>query len=421
MVQRRDSRLPPATRRVALAAGGLLCLTLLLFAVEWNTLASLETRTAYAVRQDLRRTAETAVQRMYAYLETQGVAAFGGLDHKTLHNRNPAALEATLRRALQSVESASSVFAEPFCACGDSPTALEFSREAPAPRPLTGDRLLRIREAARAARPLPFSNRSDIWIAPEGSGVLVFRSMPDVGPRSKAIGFEIPAAVWAGTVLQHAVATLARDPGQPELEFAIQPPGHSEHDATADFGPALGGARLSASYRGTTIAALARKQFWTHLGMIALVLGSIAFGLLFTVRGVRKESRAAGVKSAFLAHVSHEMKTPLATIRLYAETLEMGRIAEGSKRDLYLRRIREESERLAAMIGDVLEVSRMADGSKRFRTALRILSRSRNRRLASASSCPRSRCTSMRPPAFLRSSATATRFDGRWAICSAMP
>jgi signal transduction histidine kinase len=219
------------------------------------------------------------------------------------------------------------------------------------------------------ARTLPNSGSRDIWVAAApNSGVFVFRSV-DAGmaPRSNFIGFEIPGSVLGGKVLEDLVATIPREAGQPELTFAMGPSAKLEPDAGSEFGAAIPGLKLAAGYRGTTIAALARKQFWMHLGMIALVLGSIAFGLIFTLRGVQRESRAAAVKTAFLAHVSHEMKTPLAAIHLYAETLEMGRISDPAKQEQYLKRIREEAQHMAAMVNDVLEFSRMADGKRHYR------------------------------------------------------
>jgi two-component system phosphate regulon sensor histidine kinase PhoR len=135
------------------------------------------------------------------------------------------------------------------------------------------------------------------------------------------------------------------------MEFSVT------SDEGAEFGDALGGLRLAAGYRGVTVAGLARKQFRMQLGMVTVVLGSILFGVVFTLRGMQKEA-------GFLAQMSHEMKTPLATIHLYAETLEMGRVASPEKRATYLRRIREEAERLASMIGDMISA-----GRKRYRMA----------------------------------------------------
>jgi len=74
----------------------------------------------------------------------------------------------------------------------------------------------------------------------------------------------------------------------------------------------------------------------------------------------------ARVKSDFVANVSHELRTPLALIRLYAETLELGRLKDKEKYQEYFRIIREESERLTALINNILDFSRIEAGRKEY-------------------------------------------------------
>src|SRR5690606_254995 len=59
-------------------------------------------------------------------------------------------------------------------------------------------------------------------------------------------------------------------------------------------------------------------------------------------------------------------KTPLTTIRLYAELLEQGRVADETKRREYLRTIGRETLRLARLVNNVLDFSRLEQGGKRF-------------------------------------------------------
>jgi signal transduction histidine kinase len=72
------------------------------------------------------------------------------------------------------------------------------------------------------------------------------------------------------------------------------------------------------------------------------------------------------LKSDFVANVSHELRTPLALIRLYAETLELGRLSAKEKYQEYFRIIREESERLTALINNILDFSRIEAGRKEY-------------------------------------------------------
>src|SRR5262249_47632432 len=89
-------------------------------------------------------------------------------------------------------------------------------------------------------------------------------------------------------------------------------------------------------------------------------------GLLLTKRMVGKEMALARLKSDFVSNVSHELRTPLALIRLYAETLELGRITTQEKKQQYYRIIRKESERLNALINNILDFSRIEAGRKEY-------------------------------------------------------
>jgi signal transduction histidine kinase len=89
-------------------------------------------------------------------------------------------------------------------------------------------------------------------------------------------------------------------------------------------------------------------------------------GIWLTYRNVYREMKLARLKSDFVANVSHELRTPLALIRLYAETLELGRLTAKEKYQEYFRIIREESERLSALINNILDFSRIEAGRKEY-------------------------------------------------------
>src|SRR5437660_8677897 len=92
----------------------------------------------------------------------------------------------------------------------------------------------------------------------------------------------------------------------------------------------------------------------------------IVAGIALTKRMVSKEMALARLKSDFVSNVSHELRTPLALIRLYAETLELGRITTQEKKQEYYRIIRKESERLTALINNILDFSRIEAGHKEY-------------------------------------------------------
>jgi len=89
-------------------------------------------------------------------------------------------------------------------------------------------------------------------------------------------------------------------------------------------------------------------------------------GMLLAYRNVSRELALAKLKSDFVSNVSHELRTPLSLIRLYAETLELGRISTRGKHQEYYEIIRKESERLTSLINNILDFSRIEAGKKEY-------------------------------------------------------
>jgi signal transduction histidine kinase len=119
-------------------------------------------------------------------------------------------------------------------------------------------------------------------------------------------------------------------------------------------------------YSGTTIADIGAKFLRNNLAILAALSLLMIGGIFLTYRNISRELNLARLKSDFVANVSHELRTPLALIRLYAETLELGRIASKDKYQEYFRIIREESERLTALINNILDFSRIEAGRKEY-------------------------------------------------------
>jgi signal transduction histidine kinase len=92
-------------------------------------------------------------------------------------------------------------------------------------------------------------------------------------------------------------------------------------------------------------------------------------GLYLIYTNVKREVHLARLKSDFVANVSHELKTPLALIRLFAETLELGRVANSERAQQYYRVINKESQRLTQLINNILDFSRIEAGRKQYRMA----------------------------------------------------
>ena len=126
------------------------------------------------------------------------------------------------------------------------------------------------------------------------------------------------------------------------------------------------GMAMGIKFQGTSVAELGKT--WVHRSL--LILGCLSLliigGLVLTRHIVNKEMALARLKSDFVSNVSHELRTPLALIRLYAETLELGRITTSDKKQQYYRIIRKESERLSALINNILDFSRIEAGRKEY-------------------------------------------------------
>jgi len=149
--------------------------------------------------------------------------------------------------------------------------------------------------------------------------------------------------------------------------YTARPLGRAQHVLSVDFGEALPAWRL-ALYEpaGLSPRDAVRRQAMLFTAVFILLLGVIAFGLAATYRLVRRESEMARLKSDFVANVSHDLKTPLALIRMFAETLEMDRIPDEVSRREYYGVITRESERLTRLIDNVLDFSRIEGGRQRY-------------------------------------------------------
>jgi two-component system, OmpR family, phosphate regulon sensor histidine kinase PhoR len=82
-------------------------------------------------------------------------------------------------------------------------------------------------------------------------------------------------------------------------------------------------------------------------------------GLLIVLHDLSSVRRLERMRSEFVANVSHELKTPIAAVKGFAETLLAGALDDRETAQSFLRIIYEESERLNRLIGDILELSKI--------------------------------------------------------------
>ncbi len=224
---------------------------------------------------------------------------------------------------------------------GDAVDLARAAAIAPRGRPATGDpaRTLVVRRADDGA----------VGIVVDAGGLAAAAAQPDalaqIAPQACPLvlptgappppGVRVLATVPLGAVLPHLTLAIVNDPTDP--------------DPLDDV-----------------IASRSRR----HVGLTVGLAVVLALGLLATIRGAARERELARLKSDFVSTVSHELKTPLTSIRMFAEMLEQG-VAQGdpAKMARYHGVIVQESQRLGLLIANLLDYAQIEKGTRRYQLA----------------------------------------------------
>ncbi|MBI5851857.1 MAG: HAMP domain-containing histidine kinase [Planctomycetes bacterium] len=105
------------------------------------------------------------------------------------------------------------------------------------------------------------------------------------------------------------------------------------------------------------------------LGLLLVLLAcAIAFvgGLRAVRAGIVREREAIFVRSEFLTTVTHELRTPIAAIRLLAERLDEGQVTDAARRDEYHAMLAREAARLSVLVENVLDLGRIERGERAY-------------------------------------------------------
>lgn len=133
-------------------------------------------------------------------------------------------------------------------------------------------------------------------------------------------------------------------------------------------GDALRGLQVVFSPRDdAALSARDAQQRRLYLAALTLLLGANVFAAWLLWHSLRREMQLAEIRSQFVSSVSHELKTPLTAIRMYAETLQMGRSRDPVMVDEYLDTIVSECGRLSRLVDNVLLFSKIEQGKKVYR------------------------------------------------------
>jgi signal transduction histidine kinase len=110
-----------------------------------------------------------------------------------------------------------------------------------------------------------------------------------------------------------------------------------------------------------------RERSRRHVAYTSALAIALGLGLLATIRGAARARELAQLKSDFVSTVSHELKTPLTSIRMFAEMLEQG-VAQGdaAKMARYHGVIVQESQRLGLLIANLLDYAQIERGTRRY-------------------------------------------------------
>ena len=183
-------------------------------------------------------------------------------------------------------------------------------------------------------------------------------------------------AIWTQeSVEEESRKAIAMVPGLPGIEVQLLPPGRRSTTTVGspsgmsyklesnEIERGLSGWRvtLKLSDGSPLVAEFGRKRM-VYVWMALLGIGALAIFAVFIGRSVERQVRVAHLKSDLVDTVSHELKTPLSSIRLLVDTLlETEQLNEARTRE-YLELIAKENKRLSHLIENFLAFSRMEKG-----------------------------------------------------------
>jgi signal transduction histidine kinase len=209
--------------------------------------------------------------------------------------------------------------------------------------------------------PGPSSNRSDpLWISYGQKPWLVGRSQEPAPGQNLLVAVDF-ASFSAGLASEADLPENA--PADVELAMGLETEG-------ASLGPAFPGLQIvfGPGVKGSYAKQSSLQRLFYLLALV-VVLTVTLFGAYLLWRDVRREVLLAGMRSQFVSSVSHELKTPLTAIRMFAETLRLGRSKDPVAQAEYLDTIVNESERLTRLLNNVLDFSKIEQGRRIYHPA----------------------------------------------------
>jgi signal transduction histidine kinase len=207
---------------------------------------------------------------------------------------------------------------------------------------------------------------------PSDSGQLIMRTLDSPESQAPAARVLLPDGRDVVAVLDpsYLASWISDRASRGRFEMSLRMADGASSAAPGVFPlPLVEGAKVATllvRHRDGSLAESREGLFTAALAVTVLL--ALALGYLAT-RDVSRELRLAATRTAFVAGVTHEMKTPLASIRLIAETLRQER-ARPEVRDELLETVVDETDRLARLVDNVLSSSRIESGTRKYATQL---------------------------------------------------
>lgn len=125
--------------------------------------------------------------------------------------------------------------------------------------------------------------------------------------------------------------------------------------------------KVGVTFRDSNIETVADAIYARNIYLAIALFVFLLILLVLLYRAAARLLRLSRLKTEFVANVSHEIKTPLASIRLATDTLKLGRVNSPEQLQPILRILDRETERLQYLIHTLLDFSQLEAGKKNYR------------------------------------------------------
>lgn len=192
--------------------------------------------------------------------------------------------------------------------------------------------------------------------------------------RKQLMGFYIKAEDFVHQVLRSKIFQVAQEKfvitllnTNDQVIFSTLESNEDIDAAYSSYLWLLPGYKFQIQLVGETIESLVKNRSRINLIIIVILDLTLLMGALLMFLILRKETKLNQLKSEFVSNVSHEIRTPLALIKMYIETLSMGRVKSEEKKEEYYKIIFQETNRLSSIVNKILSFSKIDNGKQKLK------------------------------------------------------